>query len=54
MGEEERPPRDLKQRINNLLWEILPNETTMGDAEILALNIYRDIASFLGWGVEKL
>lgn len=33
----------LKRKINNLLWEVLPNETTIKMAELIACRIFKMI-----------
>ena len=41
---ERRPPSpDLKERINNLLWVVLPDNTTLAEAEEIAIHWWDDI-----------
>lgn len=33
-------PDDLKERINNLLWQVLPAPTTLGEADEIAVKMH--------------
>ena len=45
--EEGYTPEEIKIKINTLLWQILPPETTLKDAEILACQIYHQCDNFM-------
>lgn len=38
---------ELKVKINELLYVVLPGKTTLNDMETLALKVFDDIASFI-------
>lgn len=44
-------PLDIKERINNLLWTLLPPDVTLGRAEQIAVKLCAEVAD--EWGRYK-
>jgi len=47
MDEEIIDPGELKEKVNNLLWVSLPSNTTLEEAEALAIKIHSKIMIFI-------